>query len=327
VDEATIKGFTRDDFEDQGVVKHINDEFQRAKLKSWNAEILGSGEDFTIALTDSNSQPPHYDTEYYSADGAYDAWYENKQYEYEEATKIAFECVDHFITHASDNLQFVTTYKDDEDAGTSQAVYKMVPKTKAKKLIDDAIRRLVDQEYDTMRKLPQEKREKFFRDHSWPRFALMAANNGQYISNRTDNITASYSMDGFGRMLMDMAEKIGAYTWEDFQNLVGKDELETGFDMDGNEKKKERDQRGEFDSATWNIRESEDGNGKEIIDTFTNILNCGLPKPELEKMLASLETLKGKEDMINQTELERLITMYKRKLGGNVSEDGVPGMI
>lgn len=76
------------------------------------------------------------------------------------------------------------------------------------------------------------------------------------------------------------------------------------------------------------IQEDKESNaGKEIIDTFTNILNYGLPKPELEKMLASLETLKGKEDMINQTELERLITMYKRKLGGDVSEDGVPGMI
>lgn len=325
IDEATLQGFKKEDFEE--IVKSINQELKSKRLESWSATLLGSGEDFTIVLDDSNSEPPHFDTEYYSADGAYDEWYEVKSYERERVMKIVFNEIDREIKNASENFQFVNTYVDDEESGESHTMYKMVPKAKAKKLVDDAVRNLIDKEYNMMRKLPQEKREKFFRDHSWPRFALMAANNGQYISNRTDNISAPYSIDGFGRMLMDMAEKIGAYTREDFQNLVGKDELETGFDMDGNEKKKERDQRGEFDSATWNIRESEDGNGKEIIDTFTNILNCGLPKPELKKMLASLETLKGKEDMINQAELERLITMYKSELGGDVGEEEMVGEV
>lgn len=85
----------------------------------------------------------------------------------------------------------------------------------------------------------------------------MAATNKEYIGARTDGV-GSYSMNGCGRMLMDMAEKIGAYTWEDFQNLVGDEDLETGFDMnDPIEKQRRKDQDAEFDDATMNIREGE----------------------------------------------------------------------
>jgi len=52
----------------------------------------------------------------------------------------------------------VTTFKDGDYDEQSRTIYKMVPKASAKKAIDDAIRNLVDSEYNQMRKIPQQKR-------------------------------------------------------------------------------------------------------------------------------------------------------------------------
>lgn len=80
---------------------------------------------------------------------------------------------------------------------------------------------------------------------------------------------------------------------------------------------------------TSQFGESAGSTGKELIDSFTNFLNQGLPKSELRKTLDSLMTLVGKDDVINQTELKRLIVMYKRALGegtlGESIEDGTAG--
>lgn len=66
--------------------------------------------------------------------------------------------------------------------------------------------------------------------------------------------------------------------------------------------------------ARFKKKDDVDESSGDVVKTYTDLINCNLPRHELVRLLDSLESMRGKPDVVNQTELERLVTMYRRAI-------------